>query len=242
MSVTPAPVLVDLRSHRWPELLAAFVDLYRRTFTDPSEREDPAEWPPRLYDELPPPQPRMHILIALADGAAAEPLAGVAFEYYRDSRCGLLTYLVTAPAQRRRGLAHRLVLRAIELLHADAREQGAELRAVFAETEDPQRVPAAADAMSPHERLRALGRLGARRLDLPYVQPRLAGANAPCRHLLLLAFYPGAARTATIDGAVMRAFLSEFYRALGVTQPDTDADFRHMVANLADAVPLSTLA
>lgn len=234
----PAFRLLDLRDHPRPDLLAGFVGLYEEAFSDPSEREDPAQWPPRLYGDLPPPQPRMHLLVAVDDAAPDRPLGGIAFEYYRDSRCGLLTYLVTDPAHRRRGLARRLVERAIDLLHRDAQTEGAALRAVFAEAEDPDKVGAGGNAMPPRERLAALARLGARRIDIPYVQPRLAGGSEPCRHLLLLAFHPDAP---DIAGATVRDFLHEFHRALGVTQPETDADFRAMTRGLDNTLPLKAL-
>lgn len=238
----PDPRLLDLRTQPRPELFAAFVDLYLRTFTDPSEREDPAQWPARLYDNPPPPQPRMHLLVAHDNtSAAAEFWGGIAFEYYRDSRCGLLTYLVTATGRRRRGLARRLVVRAIQLLHEDAREQGAELRAVFAEAEDPERVPARGNSMPPRARLDALARLGAYRVDIPYVQPRLDGGSEPCRHLLLLAFHPDGAQVRHIDGTLVRTFLHEFYRALGVAQPHRDEDFRTMERVLETSATLVSL-
>lgn len=218
----PSPLLTDLREQPNPALLAAFEALYRRTFTDPAEREDPAQWPPRLYGDLPPPQPRMHLLVAV-DGQEGHLLGGIAFEYYRDSRCGLLTYLVVAPDGRRRGLGRQLVRGALQRLQQEARAHGAELRGVFAEAEDPDRVGASDDAaMPPRERLTALAHLGARRIDIPYVQPALEGGDGPCRHLLLLAFYPP---TGPIAGSVVRDFLHEFYRALGVAEPATDADF-----------------
>lgn len=238
MSV-PTPLLLDLREHPRPDLLAAFVDLYTRTFTDASEREDPAEWPPRLYGELPAPQPRMHLLVAV-DTHAQPPrlLGGISFEYYRDSRCGLLTYLVTDAEHRRRGLARRLVDQAIARLHEDAHGHGVELRGVFAETEDPAQVNSDGNAMAPRERLQALGRLGARRIDIPYVQPALAGGAGRCRHLLLLAFHPQAEG---IAGAAVRDFLYEFYRALGVEAPEQDADFHAMTQTLAETTALKAL-
>lgn len=257
MSV-PDPRLIDLRTHARPDLFAAFVELYLRTFTDPSEREDPAQWPPRLHGDLAAPQPRMHLLVAVDhdpdadpdgdgdpddDNAATHPhvLGGMAFEYYRDSRCGLLTYLVTDPAHRRRGLARRLIRQAIALLHRDAREYAAQLRGVFSETEDPQQVGAQDNVMSPRDRLTVLARLGARRIDIPYVQPALAGGSGRCRHLLLLAFYPDAAQATHIEGDVVRDFLHEFYRALGIGHPQADADFRAMEQSLAAAPALKAL-
>lgn len=234
-----APDLLDLRTHPHPGLLAAFTELYTRTFTDPSEREDPAQWPARLYGKLPAPQPQMHLLVAVDNRGTL--LGGIAFEYYRDSRCGLLTYLVVDPARRRRGLARHLVERAVTLLREDAARAGTLLRAVFSETEDPERVATRDNVMSPHERLTALARLGARRLDIPYVQPALEGGSGRCRHLLLLAFYPARAEADMIDGAVVRDFLHEFYRALGVAQPEADAEFQAMSACLQGTLPLAAL-
>ena len=227
----PSPQLVDLREHPNPSLLAAFEDLYRRTFTDPTEREDPAQWPPRLYGNLPAPEPRMHLLVAV-DGPSQHLRGGIAFEYYRDSRCGLLTYLVTAPDWRRRGLGTQLVQGALGRLQREAGAHGADLRGVFAEAEDPAQVSASDATMQPRERLTALARLGARRVCIPYVQPALAGGSGPCRHLLLLAFHPP---TGAVEGAVVRDFLHELHRALGILEPATNADFRAMEQALGGA-------
>lgn len=237
-----APQLLDLREHIRPDLLAAFVDLYTCTFTDPSEREDPAQWPLRLYSDLPAPQPRMHLLVAIDDSSAdTRLLGGVAFEYYRASRCGLLTYLVIDPAHRRRSLARQLIQRTLVLLQQDASEYGTVLRGVFSETKDPDQVGAHGNAMSPRERLTALARLGARLIDIPYVQPTLAGGSERCRHLLLLAFHPDSTQTDHIEGGAVRDFLHEFYRALGVDTPEADDDFRAMERSLAVTVALKAL-
>lgn len=221
--------LIDLREHPNPVLLAAFETLYRRTFTDPAEREDPAQWPPRLYGDLPAPQPRMHLLVAV-DDPDRNLVGGIAFEYYRDSRCGLLTYLVTAAHSRRRGLGRRLVQGALARLQQEAQTHGTSLLGVFAEAEDPDQVGPDGNAMAPKERLTALARLGARRIDVPYVQPALEGGSGPCRHLLLLVFHPP---SGAVPAAVVQGFLHEFYRALGIADPASDADFRVMERALA---------
>ncbi|MGK2942042.1 MAG: GNAT family N-acetyltransferase [Immundisolibacter sp.] len=235
----PSPQLIDLRDNPSPALLAAFEDLYTRTFTDPAERENPTQWPPRLYGNLPAPQPRMHLLVVV-DGppATTHLLGGIAFEHYRDSHCGLLTYLVIAPEFRRRGLGRQLIHGALARLHQETRAHGTELCGVFAETEDPDKVGANDNAMAPRERLTALARLGARRIDIPYVQPALEGGSGRCRHLLLLAFHP---HTDAIPGAVVRDFLHEFYRALGIDAPQADVDFRAMERALEGVAILQAL-
>lgn len=77
------------------------------------------------------------------------------------------------------------------------------------------------------ERLRILGRMGARAVDLDYVQPGRSGGGGRARHLLLL----------HLDGAeehigrrIVLDFMHEFYRALGVDDPYVDADFDSMFA------------
>lgn len=243
---TSSPALLDLREHRHadqPALLDDFIALYLRSFTDAAEREDPGQWAERLHTDLPAPQPRMHLLVAAGPDAAGRRRVqgGMAFEYYRGSRCGLFTYLAVDPAHRRRGLARALVARAIDILRADAREHGTSLRAVFSESENPALVTADGNAMSPRERLATLSRLGARWIDIPYVQPTLVGGSGRCRHLLLLCFHHGGQDPDAIDGAAVRAFLHEFYRALGVERPDEDADYIAQARHIAARLPLEPI-
>ena len=240
----PSIELLDLRGRDRPELLSAFTALYLNTFTDPSEREDPAQWSERLRHSYPSPQPRTHLVVALqADGVAASSvLGGIVFEYYPASRCGLLTYLVVDRAQRRRGLARRLISTAIGILNHDAQQQSSTLRGVFAEAEDPAKVSAEDAAMSPRERVTALMRLGARWIDIPYVQPALDGGSGRCRHLLLLAFDHDGTQPEGIQGSVVKGFLYEFYQALGIERPDADADYVAISRRLDATLPLKPYA
>ena len=234
--------LLDLRDQYRPDLLNAFIAIYEASFPDPSEREDPAQWSERLRRSFPSPQPRTHLLIALDTQAQTMPAVrgGIVFEYYPASRCGLLTYLAVDPGWRRRGLARRLVNAAIESLKQDAEDQGKALRAVFAEAEDPAKVPVRDAAMPPRARLMALTRLGALWIDIPYVQPALQGGSGRCRHLLLLAFYHDGRQPDRIAGTVVRAFLHEFYRALGIERPESDADYVAASRQLGNILPLKS--
>lgn len=99
------PALVSLRGllradrARFDRLMAGFVPIYDAAFPIASEREDPAEWPARMSDARPANEPWMDLVVLVAgDGEAV--LGGVAFEYYPQSRCGLLTYIAIDPAAR----------------------------------------------------------------------------------------------------------------------------------------------
>jgi GNAT superfamily N-acetyltransferase len=85
-----------------------------------------------------------------------EIIAGITYEAYPKSGCGLVTYMVVAPHARERGLGRQLLTYAANDLYA----RGA--RAVFGEVNR--------DAP---ERIARFVRWGARILDYPYVQPAL---------------------------------------------------------------------
>ncbi|HSP41741.1 MAG TPA: GNAT family N-acetyltransferase [Luteolibacter sp.] len=213
------------------------MNLYESTFRDPSEREDPEEWRRRLMGEEPSPQPRTRLIIAVRGDSTdgGEMLGGLVFEHYRESRCGLLTYLVVAPDQRCQGIARLLLGRATRSLEEEAAAHGG-LQAVFAEAADPALVGPEHDGMSSDRRLRALYRLGLRHVRLNYVQPELSGGKGRSRHLMLLALLPPV--MSSVPGKVVKEFLHEFYRALGVPEPDQDPDFKDMAMSLSDGVSL----
>jgi GNAT superfamily N-acetyltransferase len=231
--------LLDLREGLRLELLRAFISLYDRTFIDLTEREDPSQWYDLLRHDCPPPQPRFHLLVVMPAGreSGIEVWGGLVFEHYHSSHCGLLTYMVIDESYRRRGLARSLVTAATEILCEEARACGQPLRALFGEAEDPKKGNNAHSGMPPTERLRVLARLGAHPIDFPYVQPKLVGGSDRGRHLLLLSFDVPGRRSQRVDGHVVREFLDEFYRALGVEHPEADPDFQMMDVYLRSSVP-----
>ena len=58
--------ILNLRTAPDENLLKEFIVLYEKTFTDPLEREDPMEWPKRMWQDAPSPQPATHLLVALS--------------------------------------------------------------------------------------------------------------------------------------------------------------------------------
>src|SRR5690606_37737041 len=124
------------------------------------------------------------------------------------------TYIAIDPAERGRGLARPLASRALADLQQAAQAHGATLAAAIAESERPERLdPTDPDAAhTARRRLAILARLGAWRLDVDYVQPALPGGDGRADHLMLLRLDRGA----PLASATLKAFLVEFYGALGV--------------------------
>jgi GNAT superfamily N-acetyltransferase len=217
VTVTPSP------AHE--RLLDAF---YRGIYLDAFEAQrEPLEvWLRALRGELP---YRQTIRLAV-DGERIA--AGISYELYPRSGCGLVTYNVVAPDARRGGLGKRLLDGAVAELHA------AGAPAVFGEVDDPRR------ARAPHEepapaawaRLERNQRWGARVLGPParYVQPALGPGLARDRGLVLIALAGASPLPAELDGAIPRGFVEELYAATEGGPPDEACAF-------PDRIPLIEL-
>ncbi|MBI4496734.1 MAG: hypothetical protein HY689_02400 [Chloroflexi bacterium] len=243
MRTEPEIEFLDLREEHNPQLLESFYRaLYQPAFTSPAEVETPDIWQPLLCGPDPgAPSPIFHVLLAGQGLRSPAPAlyGGLLFEFYRESRCGFLTYLVVGETYRGGGLGRRLVEQGIAILHQDARRsangEGSGVNAVFAELHDPRKVQS--DAMDPWLRVTIFEKLGFRILDMPYIQPELIRGRGRSRDLMLAVLATARAATA-FPSSVVLPFLQEFYRSLGVDELDTDPDFREMVQALpGDTVP-----
>jgi GNAT superfamily N-acetyltransferase len=223
--------VVDLHGQRDEDLVRAFHHrVYSAAFPIKSERESVDTWLGLLSGADT--SCELHFLVAghdLGDPYRRAVLAGHLLEYYPDSGCGLLTYLVTHPRHRGQGLATRLLDRGLATLKATARRRRRRLRLVFAEVNDPRKIRRPRDVMDPWERLRFFERRGGRILDFPYVQPELEPGQGPERNLLLLLMTPSPNHRTSVAAAPIRRFLHEFYRAVNIPRPEMDADFQKMM-------------
>ena len=232
--------IIDLRdNHDWELLKQVYSELYLACFTDPDEQEDLEQYRERLFDaQKPSPQPKTHFLVAgerLNDPATRVIAGMLIFELYRESSCGLLTYLAVAPAGRGRGLGRLLTRHAIGILSGECAQAGG-LRAVFAETHDPALIDPADDAMSPRDRIEVMKRLGAQHVPVRYVQPELRPGDGRSRKLLLITFPLRADQPPGVSGRALLDFLHEFYRALGVAKPLEDGDYQTMQRDVAEVL------
>lgn len=147
-------------------------------------------------------------------------VGGICLERYPRSGCGLLTYLVVAADHRGQGLGKRLQTAAVEGLYA----RGAPL--VFGELNDPRETTLEPASVA-WDRVRRNQRWGARVVETRYVQPSLGSGRD--RQLLLIALAGHTALPAAIDGALVRAFLDEFYDATEGGPPDPEISIPDLV-------------
>jgi predicted N-acetyltransferase YhbS len=156
------------------------------------------------------------VLATVALGPGGEVIGGVVGEVYEPEGVLLLAYLAVRPALRGRGIGAALVR------HAAARWFARRsVRLALAEVHDPRRWPARAGE-EPVARLRLFARLGARVLDVPFVQPGLGPGGARSRGFLLLAFHvdPGVEAGAGVRSDVVGAFVRRYYAtAEGAREP-----------------------
>lgn len=226
---------------RFASLLAAFRAGYVRTFSG-DEAEADGGWEARILGE-PPPQPVMRIVVAVACGEAHVPvIGGAAVEYYRTSGCALVTYLYVddTGGHRRRGVGRGLGAAAREACLALG-----PLHALLAEAEWPSALPcppfALDDVARARSRLGFFARLGARAVDVDYVQPALASGQQPVPWLRLL-LLPG---PALVDDDRLRVplgrYLDEFHAALAEQNglPVDRATLARMKEAIVTARPLT---
>lgn len=141
-------------------------------------------------------------------------LGGVAFEHYPRSGCGLVTYMVVAPAARGQGLGEHLLRGATQELF----ERGAP--AVFGEVNDPR-----GSRDGPEKawsRLARFQRWGARVVATRYVQPALGPGLERDRGLVLIALAGATPLPPALPGAVVRAFVDELYEVTEGGPPDAE--------------------
>ncbi|MBS3920642.1 MAG: GNAT family N-acetyltransferase [Deltaproteobacteria bacterium] len=245
--ITSGLELIDLCEVHEEELLnVVYSDLYLAGFPIREEQEDPSIWRALLWgparNET---TPILHILVAgknLCKRESRTLMGCIYAEFYGESKCGLLTYLVVHPSHRNRGLGRYLFNEAMQKLKKDAINTGGKLKAVFGEVNNPSKVKVSQDSMNPRERVRIISRLGAQRVPICYVQPELKPGQGRSRCLSLVVFPIDDKPIKSISFDTIRSFLTEFYKVQGVENPETDSDIQNMLSDSRrDLIQLESL-
>lgn len=185
-------------------LLAAFHrGIYWEAFAD---RHEPlASWQAALRGE------RGYELTVRVVEQGGAVVAGICYERYPRSGCGLVTYLVVAPEIRRGGIGRALLMNAA----IDLYQRGAPI--VLGEVADP-------------DQLARFVRWGARVVEGTYVQPALGPGLARAHDLTLVALAGDQPLPAGLAGTTLRAFIDEFYEIVEGGPPDPAIAIRDRVA------------
>lgn len=168
--------------------------------------------------------PADELVAAFARGdlavVADERRRGVAIGTRPSDDVMLLTWLAVGPAGRGQGVGSALVRAAL----AEWQERFDPLL-VLGEVEDPAYHAGSAATGDPAARLRFYQRLGARRIELPFVMPRVAPDQPRVDHMLLLAL-GGRALQAPSEHAIGPA-LERFLRAYVAASGEERVDGRY---------------
>ncbi len=144
--------------------------------------------------------------------------AGICYERYPRSGCGLVTYMVVAPEARGQGLGERLLRDAAQALYAG----GAPV--VFGEVVMPDVVSRDhgdfEGATVARKRIERFQRWGARVAQVRYVQPALGPELHRDGELMLIVLAGEAPLPADVPGEVVRAFVEELYAVTEGGAPD----------------------
>eukprot|EP00536_Pseudo-nitzschia_multiseries_P002044 jgi/Psemu1/4751/gm1.4751_g len=170
-------------------------------------------------------------------------VAGIAFEYYREAQCGLLSYVVVSVEYRRLGIIrslHPVACRAMQFLHQeslpatasngiaihnDRNHNGIDnntIKAIFAETNTVEAGDASPDVI--RKRHEILYQLGYRHLKFPYIQPALAEDAESFDDIMLLVYAPSdedRTTTTTIETTILYDYVVDFFQS--VTGYDNDS-------------------
>lgn len=188
---------------------------YNTAFPDDDEREDFNIIRERINEKTFRDDPKTFLVLENSSGLIAE--------YYPSCGSILLTYIVVSENSRGKGIARKLMQQGVlhEIAKIIFRETGEAIRAVFFESNNPLKT--SHDSFDPTTRLSIFKRMGAKLIDIPYVQPSLGAGKDRVDNLFLFTFPLGNQDFIKTD--IVLSFLTSFYKELGVANPESDPDF-----------------
>ena len=204
-----------------------FKKLYEKSFPDPDEREDFELILTRISESTFRDDPKAFLVLSRH--------GGMVVEYYFSSNAVLITYIAVGSDNRKKGEASLLLKQGVsEILDIIEEAVDKKPAAVFFEVNNPNKINADQDSINPWGRLRFFEKLGAKLIDIPYVQPSLGGNRNRVANLFLCCLPINDASSAISSETITR-FLFSFYKALGVEEPQKDLEFQAMAKAIKTA-------
>lgn len=199
-----------------------FVDLYIKSFPDDNEREDFGLISERIRNNSFQDDPKTFIVLMSGGGMICE--------YYYSCNSILITYIAVDAEFQRKGVGSKLLTSGVDLVReAINTNLQRQVNAIFFEANNP--IETESDYMSPWDRLAFFSKIGAKYIDIPYVQPSLGEGKERVRNLFLCCF-PIDEGADYLHKKVISDFLHSFYKELGVMYPELDTDMQDMQMKL----------
>lgn len=196
------------------DLLQKFETIYESGFPDSNERELFQDIINRVIGNKKPAEPHSIIVIKNVEGKSNEVCGGLIADWYEKSKSIHLTYLIIDNKFRGKGIANILINDGVNMIKDWIKNyRQIEIRNVFFESNNPELTEN--DNFDPYKRLEIFSKLGAKWINIPYIQPALDPNKEAVNNLLLLTFPQFNADRSKIPASEIAAFLTEFYAGLG---------------------------
>ena len=224
-------LIFDLNSYvKNKGLIDDFEQIYNAGFPDVNEREDLSVIIKRVTNKKKELEPYTIILISSIDSVV---VGGLIADWYDKSKSIHLTYLIIDEKFRKQGLGKELIIKGIKLIKDSIRKEGGiEIKNVFFESNNPEQTKRENDSFDPYTRLKIFSSLGAKWIDIPYVQPALDIKKKSVDNLMLLSFSQFNNNINTIPVNDIMAFLEDLYAGLGVKDLIHNKDLQNIKSKL----------
>jgi GNAT superfamily N-acetyltransferase len=180
------------------------------------------------------------VLASVALGGDGAVLGGAVAEVYAEEGVLLLAYLAVRPDVRGHGIGTAVMEHVAPRWYAHPA-----VRLAIGEVHDPRRWSDVAGE-DPVSRLRLFERLGARVLDVPFVQPALAEGKPRVPGFLLLAFHvdDSVEREGAVPSAIVGGFVRRYYELEEGVDATSDAELAKLLGRIEEhtTIPLFPVA
>lgn len=225
-------LITDSESYsKYKNQFTSFKDLYIKGFPDINEREDFDVILNRVFGPKQTNEPHSVIILSISEDDNPEVMGGLIADWYEKSQAIHLIYLIIDEKFRGKGVAKKLINNGVaDIKNWIKAEKGIEIKNVFFESNNPLKTNLGNDSFYPVKRLEIFSHLGAKLININYIQPALDKKKKEVDNLLLLSFPQFNANGDKIPATEIAHFLKDLYISLGETE--NSKSFKNMVSNL----------